>query len=118
MADFVRVAQVAEVPPGRMLAVRLDGEDVVLYNVEGAIHASRDFCPHAGYALSKSMFCGKYVRCSLHSWEFDVTDGGYTGNPLIRLKRYPVRLEGDEVFVKLEPIAPPVPKPPPSRDEA
>jgi len=118
MADFVRVAQVAEVPPGRMLAVRLDGEDVVLYNVDGAIHASRDFCPHAGYALSRSMFCGKYVRCSLHSWEFDVSNGEYSGNPNIRLKRYPVKVEGDEVFVRLEPIAPPAPKPPPSRDEA
>ena len=118
MSDFVRVARLAEIPPGRMLAVRLEGEDVVLYNVEGAIHASRDFCPHAGYALSKSMFCGKYVRCSLHSWEFDVSNGEYTGNPLIRLKRYPVKVEGDEVWVKLEPVAPPATRPPPSRDDA
>ena len=118
MADFVHVARLGEIPPGRMLAVRLEGEDVVLYNVEGAIHASRDFCPHAGYALSKSMFCGKYVRCSLHSWEFDVTSGSYSGNPNIRLKRYPVKVEGEEVWVKLEPVAPPPMQAPPSRDDA
>lgn len=89
-----------------MLAVRVEKEDVVLYNVEGAIHASRDFCPHAGYALSKSMFCGKYVRCSLHSWEFDVTSGEYTGNPHVRLKSYSVKVEGEDILLDLSQILP------------
>ena len=118
MAEFVRVAALSEVPPGRMLAVRVEGEDLVLYNVDGAVFASLDFCPHAGYTLSKSNFCGKYVRCSLHSWEFDVTNGEYTGNPQIHLRRFPVKVEGGDVLVSLEPIVPPPPKPPPSRDEA
>jgi nitrite reductase/ring-hydroxylating ferredoxin subunit len=118
MADFVRVARLSDLPPGRMVAVRLETEDLVLYNVDGAIFASRDFCPHAGYALSKSNFSGKYVRCSLHSWEFDVTSGEYTGNPNIHMKCFPVRIEGDDVLVSLEPLVPPPPKPPPSRDEA
>ena len=118
MADFVRVAALSEVPPGRMIAVRVEKEDLVLYNVEGAIFASRDFCPHAGYALSKSDFRGRYVRCSLHSWEFDVTNGEYTGNPQIHMKCYPVKVEGGDVWVRLEPLVPPPPPPPPSRDEA
>jgi len=118
MNDFVRVARVSEVPPGRMVPVRVEKEDVVLYNVDGAIHASRDFCPHAGYALSKGMFRGKYVRCSLHSWEFDVTRGECTANPHIHMKCFLVKVEGDEVFVSLAPIVPVPPPPAPSRDEA
>ncbi len=115
--DFVRVAALSEVPPGRMLAVRVEREDVVLYNVDGAIYASRDFCPHAGYALSKSAFRGKYVRCSLHAWEFDVTNGEYTGNPLIHMKCFPVQVRGDEIWISLLPIIP-AKRPPVSRDEA
>jgi nitrite reductase/ring-hydroxylating ferredoxin subunit len=118
MSEFFRVARVSEVPPGTMLAVRVEKEDVVLYNVDGAIHASRDFCPHAGYALSKGMFRGKYIRCSLHSWEFDVTCGEYTGNPNIHMKCFPVKVEGGEVFVSLAPIVFAPPALPPSRDEA
>src|ERR1043166_1290785 len=118
MSEFVRVARLSEIPPGRMLAVRVEKEDVVLYNVDGAIHASRDFCPHAGYALSKGMFRGKYVRCSLHSWEFDVTRGEYTGTPHIHLKCFSVKVEGEDVFVSLQPTAVAPPPPPPSRDEA
>jgi nitrite reductase/ring-hydroxylating ferredoxin subunit len=116
--EFRRVAAVSEVPPGGMLALRVEREDVVLYNIDGAIYASRDFCPHAGFALSKSAFRGKYVRCSLHAWEFDVTNGEYTGNPHIHLKCFPVRIVGDEVWISLLPIIPPKPRPPVSRDEA
>jgi len=116
--DFVRVAAVSEVPPGRSLAVRVERENVVLYNVDGRIYASRDFCPHAGYELSKSAFRGKYVRCSLHAWEFDVTNGEYTGNPAIHMKCFPVQVRGDEIWISLLPIIPQRPKPPLSRDEA
>jgi nitrite reductase/ring-hydroxylating ferredoxin subunit len=118
MPDFVRVARLSEVPPGKMLPVRVEDEDLVLYNVDGTLSATRDFCPHAGYPLSKSMFCGKYVRCSLHSWEFDVTNGQYTGNPHVKLRRFPVEVRDEEVFVKLEPIVAAPPPPAPSRDEA
>ena len=85
MADFGRVARLSDLPPGRMVAVRLESEDLVLYNVDGAIFASRDFCPHAGYALSKSNLCSKYVRCSLHSWQFACTSREYKGKPKIQL---------------------------------
>ena len=115
--DFVLAAKLSEVPPGKHIAVRVEREEVVLYNVDGAIHASRDFCPHAGFKLSQSAFRGKYVRCSLHAWEFDVTNGEYTGNPQIHMKCFPVRIVGDEVWISLLPLIP-KPRPPVSRDEA
>ena len=118
MDEFVRVAALAEVPADGMLPVRVDQEDLVLYRVKDQVFASRDFCPHAGYPLSKSHLRGKYVRCSLHSWEFDVTNGEYTGNPHIRMRCYPVKVEGDDVWVGLTPMAPKPPPPPLSRDEA
>jgi len=118
MENFVRVAALAEIPIEGMLPVRVDKEDLVLYRVKDQVFASRDFCPHAGYPLSKSFLRGKYVRCSLHSWEFDVTSGEYTGNPHIRMRCYPVKIEGEDVWVGLVPLAVQPPAPPPSRDEA
>jgi nitrite reductase/ring-hydroxylating ferredoxin subunit len=111
---FKTVAHVSQIPEGRLLAVRVDGEDVVLYNVKGRLHASRDWCPHAGYPLSQSRLQGKYVRCSLHDWEFDVTTGVYTANPNIHLRCYAVKVEGDDVLLDLAPLPPPPPPPPPS----
>jgi nitrite reductase/ring-hydroxylating ferredoxin subunit len=119
MSAFIPAAKVSQVPEGGLFAVRVGDEDVVLYNVKGTIFASRDFCPHAGYPLSKSFFRGKYVKCALHNWEFDVTTGRLTENPAIGMRCYAVKVEGDDVLVSLTPLPPPAPPPPaPSRDDA
>ena len=119
MEDFVRVAALADFPSDGVLPVRVDKEDLVLFKVKDRVFASRDFCPHAGFPLSKGFFKDKYVRCPLHYWEFDVTNGEYTHNPRIRMRCFPVKVEAGEVWVGTTPIAPPPPPPPPpSRDDA
>lgn len=110
MPDWVRVAQAEALPPGRMMAVRVDGEDVALYNVGGDIRATLDRCTHQNYPLSKGALRGKYVRCGLHGWEFDVKTGEYQGNPEVRVRCFPVKVEDGGIFVKLEPLPPPAPR--------
>ncbi len=117
MPDFVRVARLSELPPGRMLAVRAGGQDVVIYNVGGAFHATRDSCTHQQYPLSKGALRGKYVKCALHGWEYDVTTGEYQGNPDVHVGCFEVKVEGEDVYVSLEPIKPRE-RPPVSRDDA
>lgn len=109
MAEWVRVAGAGDVPSGRMLAVRVDDEDVALYRVGEEIFATRDSCTHQNYPLTKGVLRGKYVRCSLHGWEFDVKTGAYQGNPCVRVRCFPVKVENGEVFLKLEPLPPPPP---------
>lgn len=102
MNDYVLAAKLAEVPPGRMICVEVGGERVALYNVAGTIHATRDCCTHQSFPLSKGVLRGKYVKCALHGWEYDVTTGEYQGNPDIHVRRYPVKVEGDQVWVRIE----------------
>lgn len=118
MSGWVRVASLHEIPPGRCLAVRAGTEDVALYNVDGLLHATRDCCTHQSYPLSKGALRGKYVKCSLHGWEFDVTTGAYQGNPGIRVRRFAVKVEGEDVYVDPEPLPLPPVALPPSRDDA
>lgn len=101
MTGYVLVATLAEVPPGRVFAVEVDGERIALYNVAGTIHATRDGCTHQSFPLSKGVLRGKYVKCALHGWEYDVTTGEYQGNPAIHVRRYSVRVEGDGIWVSL-----------------
>lgn len=100
MEHFTRVAKLCEVPPGRMFPVRVGDEDLLLYNVGGAIYATRDRCTHQAFPLSKGVLRGKYVKCALHGWEYNVTNGEYQGNPSIHVRCFEVRVEGDEVWVK------------------
>jgi 3-phenylpropionate/trans-cinnamate dioxygenase ferredoxin component len=42
------VAAAAKLPPGSRKHVRTDGHSLVLFNVDGGVHAIADSCPHAG----------------------------------------------------------------------
>lgn len=96
----MKVAKLLEIPPGRVFPVRVGDDEVALYNVNGRIHATRDRCTHQAYPLSKGELRGKYVKCALHGWEYDVTTGEYQGNPDVRVRCFEVRVDGDDVWVR------------------
>lgn len=55
MADFVKVADLAEVPPGEMTRVDFQGEPVALANVDGTIYEFSDSCTHMAGDLSQGL---------------------------------------------------------------
>ncbi len=116
--NFARVASLDDLPPGRILAVAVDGQPVALYNVAGAVHATRDECTHESYPLSKGELRGCVVTCALHQWKYDVSTGRCETNPSLHVRRYEVRVEGRDVFVRLVPLPPPAPPPFVARDDA
>ena len=51
--EFIRVADVSDIPPGEMKAVKIGyRQEVLLVNVDGVIHACDNWCNHQGYRLS------------------------------------------------------------------
>jgi 3-phenylpropionate/trans-cinnamate dioxygenase ferredoxin subunit len=67
-------------------------------------------CPHAGSALEGGSVQGGVLECPLHGWRFDLRTGGlakHWWNPptaigsRAKLRRLPVRVEADTVYVQL-----------------
>ncbi|HEX6735079.1 MAG TPA: Rieske (2Fe-2S) protein [Azonexus sp.] len=98
---FVEACSLQEVPPGAVRPLRLGTADVVLFNVDGSIHALENSCLHAGAALSGGRLCGKVVACPAHGWRYDVTTGALLVAPEKTLKRFPVRIAGGKILVQL-----------------
>ena len=46
MADFVAVAHLDQLPPGRGMTVTVRGLAVALFNVAGTVYALEDACRH------------------------------------------------------------------------
>ncbi|WP_283151004.1 Rieske (2Fe-2S) protein [Silvimonas soli] len=88
-----------QLAPGRSLAVRLGGYDVVLFNVDGAIHALENACPHMGSALSGGCFSGRTVVCPAHGLRFDVTTGANNVSAALSVPTLPVRVVEGKVQV-------------------
>lgn len=97
--NFVDVCALEEVAPNTSRAARVGGKDVALFNVEGAIHALENSCPHQGAALSGGKFCGRHVTCRSHGWRFDVTTGALAVAPTLKVATFPVLIDGDRVLV-------------------
>ena len=90
-----------DVPAGGAKLVALNGQEIALFNVEGAFSALDNTCPHRGGPLADGSLAGKAVTCPWHAWEFDVTTGACLNNPTARVRAYPVEIQGNDVFVTL-----------------
>ena len=100
-AGWKPVANVADLPAGGRKLVRLDGHSLLLFNLAGAVHAVADSCPHAGAWLGSGKLDGCHLRCPAHGMSFDVRSGRMRGDAGLALRVYPVRVEGEAVWVDL-----------------
>lgn len=75
MSDFVRVAAVADLPPGCKVLAEVDGRAIAVFNVDGAFYAIDDVCTHDGGPLAEGELQGCEIRCPRHGARFDVRTG-------------------------------------------
>ena len=101
MADWIRVADVDACGPGSLLRVEVEGEDVVLANVDGDFYALKDQCSHQDYPLSDGELEGTKVECIYHGAKFDVCTGKAVQLPAVRpVKSFETEVREDGVFVR------------------
>jgi len=58
-----------------MIAVTVDGEAVLLVNVDGTVRAYSNRCPHQASALDEGHLDGETLTCAKHLWEFNAVTG-------------------------------------------
>jgi nitrite reductase/ring-hydroxylating ferredoxin subunit len=103
MKEITRVCAAADIPPGAMRYVDVDGLPIALANVGGTIYAFGDACRHEGGPLSAGVLIGDTVTCPWHGWAYSVRTGKALIPPVgIGIPTYPVRVEGGEVYVEID----------------
>jgi nitrite reductase/ring-hydroxylating ferredoxin subunit len=105
-ADFVSVARLDDLPPGRMIRVEVDGREVALLNFEGSLYALDNNCPHNGGPLDQGQFdpCAGRVACPWHAWTWDVRTGrAISPSVSYSARTHEVRVQGAEILVSRYP---------------
>lgn len=111
-----RVARFADVPEDRGLEVQIGDCRIVLLRAAGQLRAFQGECPHAGAPLAEGALCHGRLICPWHKAAFRAEDGALCEPPALdSLKRYPLELRGDEVWVDDQPL--PDPHVPPLDDQ-
>jgi 3-phenylpropionate/trans-cinnamate dioxygenase ferredoxin component len=96
------VARKSEIQDGTTKRVTLDGQSVLLCNVEGEIYAIEDVCTHDGGPLDQGELMGDRIMCPRHGAFFDVRSGAALTLPaIVPVQTFKVRVEGDEIFLDL-----------------
>jgi len=101
MAEWHRLAALDGVPPGSARELTVGGRVIALFNVDGTLYALDGICPHLGGPLGEGTLEGSVVTCPWHGWQFDVTTGHNCLNPRIEHSRFPLKVEGNDVYVEL-----------------
>jgi nitrite reductase/ring-hydroxylating ferredoxin subunit len=101
------VGPAADIAPGAVKAVDLDGLAVLIVNVDGDLHCVGNQCGESPLPLHFSTLEGTELRCSWHGCRYDVRTGQRLDG-LERLTVFPVTVEAGEVRVAVgvEPVEP------------
>ena len=101
--SFVRVCALSSLAEESAIHVDVDGVEVCLARTQGEVFAIRDECSHAEVPLSEGDIEDGTVECWLHGSRFDLRSGKPTGLPATEaVPVYPVRVDGDDVFVAVK----------------
>jgi NADPH-dependent 2,4-dienoyl-CoA reductase/sulfur reductase-like enzyme/nitrite reductase/ring-hydroxylating ferredoxin subunit len=101
------VCKLSEINDGEMKQVQMGETPVLLARVNGECFALAAHCTHYGAPLAEGALVGDRIICPWHHACFHVTNGDMIEPPALdSLPSFPVRIEGDDIFVDL-PADPP-----------
>ena len=88
--------------PGENKVVKVNGEDVAIFNVEGGFFAISNTCLHRGGPLGEGFVEGDVVTCPWHGWKYNVKTGANVMIPSQKVASYQVKIEGNDIFVAVD----------------
>ncbi|MEZ4364736.1 MAG: Rieske 2Fe-2S domain-containing protein [Kofleriaceae bacterium] len=99
----VYLCRVDDVVAGELRARAVVGVTwpVLVTRLDGEIVATAGVCPHEDVGLDDGELDGGTVVCPGHGYRFDLRTGACGHDPDLRLRRYPVTVVGDAVYVDL-----------------
>ena len=94
------IVHIDEVTEGRGKRVRINGEEIVLFKVDGQICAIANMCPHQRFQLlHEGEFKDGIVTCPMHGWAYDVRTG-VSVNASGKVRIFPVEIKNEKVGFK------------------
>jgi nitrite reductase/ring-hydroxylating ferredoxin subunit len=101
VSGFVRAAAASQVKPGDLLTVEVEGESVLIGNVDGTYYAMGAICTHEEWDLSEGSPDGFLVTCAGHGAVWDLRSGkAEFDDPLEDEPLFEVKEEDGQLYVR------------------
>ena len=100
--EWVKVAEVDQVPPLAARVVRTQEGDIALFHAgDGNFYAIENRCPHKGGPLSEGIVHDCHVTCPLHNWVLNLKTGEAEAPDEGKVATYAVKVEDGAIYLKL-----------------
>lgn len=98
--DWIRIAGADDLQDDEAIGLDVGGTRIALYRSEGEFFATANRCTHAEAVMSEGFVEDGCIECPLHQARFDLRTGEALCAPAtVALKTYPVRREGDDIYI-------------------
>ncbi len=99
----VTVGSAADIKPGELAAVEVDGVRLAVANADGRFFAIDATCTHEQCSLAaEGTLEGTVVTCGCHGAQFDVTTGAVLAPPAPEpVKTYPLHIDRGNLVVEV-----------------
>jgi naphthalene 1,2-dioxygenase system ferredoxin subunit len=103
---WIRVVSTTEVKEaGGLLGRSVSGVALAVYEADGAYFVTSDICTHGQANLSDGYLEDFLIECPYHQGKFDIRTGEVAGSPCTEpVCTFPVRHDGEDLFVSLDAI--------------
>ena len=98
-SNFVRVADLKDVPEGTPKAVKVEGRSIALFQHQGSVYATDNQCPHMGYPLTRGRVRNGVLTCDWHGWSYDMKGGGCFTGGCDDLDTFPVEVRDSAIYI-------------------
>ena len=93
----------SDIPRGERKIIDVDGISIAVFSIADKFYAIDSACPHQGGPLGNGeLVDGATIVCPFHAWSFDVKTGINTKFDSIKIKSFPVKVDGDEIKITIE----------------
>ena len=94
------VCQADALPPGERKLVTANGVEIALFNIDGAVFAINNRCPHRKGPLIRGYTdSAGGIKCPMHGWRFDLRTG-QSRRPA-QATTYQTKIEAGTVYLAL-----------------
>ncbi|CAJ0853154.1 Rieske (2Fe-2S) protein [Ralstonia flatus] len=102
MARNIIVTSASHLPAGQRKLVFANGRSIVVFNVEGRLHAVDNSCPHNGASLASGRLDGNVLQCPAHGLRFNLATGCVPGAGGLCLKTYAIHEADGHIVIQLD----------------
>ena len=102
MTEGSEITKLDQIPRLGSRVLQVGGVDIAIFRTaKDTVFALKDQCPHKQGPLSQGIVHGTSVTCPLHNWKIDLASGEAQGPDKGCTNVYPVKVEGDSVYLAL-----------------